>query len=211
MRMRIKLTIAVLAVLVSCLHSNAQTEKGTVTFATMLDNGTVQPLMPDWAIKWTQKNQKKYPGVHFQTSGNASPDGRNFLVIFSASSQVLQGFQPVTHTDTSTSTSQISGNGSATSNYGSVWTYNVNGTATTTTTTTVRESAAYSQSTNTLYVTAYDEKGAMVAQKVHVYSTQRGGDPSYAAGYNLGNAIRAINARGNTLEWVVDRLEGRKQ
>ena len=84
---------------------------GTVTFATMLEDGTVQPLMPDWAIKWVKKNEKKYPGVHFQTSKDAVPGRRNFLVVFSASSRVLQGFQPVTHTQTSTSTSQVSGTG----------------------------------------------------------------------------------------------------
>lgn len=51
----------------------------------------------------------------------------------------------------------------------------------------------------------------MVAQQTHVYSTQTGGNTSYAAGYNVGNAFRAINARGRTLEWVIDRIEGKKQ
>jgi hypothetical protein len=191
--------------------AKAQTEKSTVTFATVFENGTVQPLMPDWAIKWIKKNEKKYPGVHFQTSGDAVPGGKNFLVVFSASSRVLQGFQPVTHTQTSTSTSQVSGSGTVTSNYGDTWNYDTNGTVNTTTTTTVHENAGYTQNTNILYVTAYDEKGTMIAQQTHVYSTQAGGDASYAAGYNFGNAIRAINARGRTLEWVVDRIEGRKQ
>lgn len=31
------------------------------------------------------------------------------------------------------------------------------------------------------------------------------------AGYNIGNAFRAINARGRTLEWVIDSIEGKKQ
>lgn len=193
-----------------------------MTFATVLENGTVQPLMPDWAIKWVKKNAKKYPGVRFQTSGQTIPGGRNFLVVFSASSQVLQGFQPVTHTETSTSTSQVSGttqmsgNGTVTSNNGDMWNYDLNGTATTTgtvattTTTTEQENAAFTRNTNVLYVTAYDQNGTMVAQQTHVYSTQAGGNASYAAGYNFGNAIRAINARGHTLQWVIDRIEGRK-
>jgi hypothetical protein len=191
--------------------ASSASSQGTVTFATMMENGTVQPLMPDWAVKWVKKNEKKYPGVHFQTSGDAVPGRRNFLVVFSASSRVLQGFQPVTHTQTSTSTSQVSGSGTVTSNYGDTWNYDANGTINTTTTTTVHENAGYTQNTNILYVTAYDERGTMVAQQTHVYSTQAGGDASYAAGYNFGNAIRAINARGRTLEWVIDRIEGRKQ
>jgi hypothetical protein len=201
----------------------APTQKGTVTFATILEDGTMQPLMPDWAIKWVKKNHKKYPGVHFQTSGNTLPGGKNFLVVFSASSRVLQGFQPVTHTNTATSmtqvsgTTEVSGSGTVTSDNGSMWNYDMNGTAmstgtaTTTTTTTTHENAAYSQNTNILYVTAYDEKGTMVAQQTHVYSTQSGGNAAYAAGYNIGNAFRAINARGRTLKWVIDRIEGKKQ
>lgn len=183
---------------------------GTVTLATILDNGTMQPLAPDWAINCVKKNQKKYPGVKFQTSGNRSTSGQNFLVVFSTSSSVLQGFQPVTRTETSTSTSEVSGNGTVTSSNGTMWNYTTTGTIDTTTTTTVHENVGYTQKTNILYVTAYDEKGTMVAQKTHVYSTQQGGDPSSAAGYNIGNALRAINARGKTLEWVVDRVEGRK-
>lgn len=187
-----------------------KTIKGTVTFATMLPNGTMQPLAPEWAIKWAKKNEKKYPNVKFQTSGSRSAYGNNFLVVFSSSSSVLQGFQPVTHTQTSTNTSYVSGNGTVMANDGSMWNYDVSGTVDTTTTTTVHENAAYTQNTNILYVTAYDETGQMVAQQSHVYSTRQGGDASYSAGYNIGNALGAINARGRTLSWVVDRIEGRK-
>jgi hypothetical protein len=175
----------------------------------MLDKGSVQPLMPEWAINWVKKNAKKYPGVHFQTSGATVPGGNNFLVVFSVSSNVLQGFQPVTRTQTSTNTSDVSGSGTV---YGSggPWNYTYNGTVDTTTTTTTHENVPYSQNTNVLYVTAYNDQGVMVAQQVHVYSTQQGGDPSYAAGYNIGNAIRAVNARGRTLAWVIDHIEGKK-
>jgi len=71
----------------------------TITFVT-IQNGNVAHLMPDWAIKWVRKNERKYPGVRFQTSGEPVAGARNFVVAFSPSSAEVQGFQPVTHTDT---------------------------------------------------------------------------------------------------------------
>ncbi len=180
----------------------------TVTFIT-IQNGNVVHLMPDWAIKWVRKNEKKYPGVRFQTSDKPVAGARNFVVAFSASSAELQGFQPVTYTDTSTSTSPVSGNGTVTDNQGEMWNYTYNGTVTTTTTTTTHEQVPYTRTSNTLYVTAFNEQGETVAQRWHVYSTQSGGDSANALGYNLGNALGAINARGHMLKTIVDNLVGK--
>lgn len=180
----------------------------TVTFITV-QNGNVVHLMPEWAIKWVRKNEKKYPGVRFQTSDHTVAGTRNFVVAFSASSAELQGFQPVTHTDTATSTSPVSGSGTVTDYQGGMWNYTYNGTVTTTTTTTTHEQVPYTRSSNTLYVTAFNDRGEMVAQRWHVYSTQSGGDSSNALGYNLGNALAAINARGHMLKTIVDDLVGK--
>lgn len=177
----------------------------TVTFIT-IQNGNVVHLMPDWAIKWVRKNEKKYPDVRFQTSDKPVAGARNFVVAFSASSAELQGFQPVTYTDTSTNTSPVSGNGTVTDNQGEMWNYTYNGTVTTTTTTTTHEQVPYTRTSNTLYVTAFNEQGETVAQRWHVYSTQSGGDSANALGYNLGNALGAINARGHMLKTIVDDL-----
>ncbi|MGB6877960.1 MAG: hypothetical protein WBD94_00180 [Candidatus Acidiferrales bacterium] len=107
----------------------------TITFVTV-ENGQVMHVIPEWAIKWVKKNYKKYPGIRFQTTGEQVPVDRNYVIAFSFSSNALQGFQPVTHTDTSTSTSPVSANGTVTDNQGNTWNYTMNGTATTTTTTT---------------------------------------------------------------------------
>jgi len=180
----------------------------TITFVTVR-NGNVTHLMPDWAIKWVKKNEKKYPGVRFQTTGEPIAGARNFVVAFSASSAEVQGFQPVTHTDTSTSTNPVSGSGTVTDTQGEMWNYSYYGTVTTTTTTTTHENVPYSISSNTLYVSAFDERGEMVAQRWHVYSTQSGGNSANALGYNLGNALAAINAKGHMLKAVVDGLVGK--
>jgi hypothetical protein len=180
----------------------------TITFVT-IQNGNVVHLMPDWAIKWVRKNEKKYPGVRFQTSGEPVAGAKNFVVAFSASSAEVQGFQPVTHTDTSMSTNPVSGNGTVTNNQGEMWNYTYNGTVTTTTTTTTHEQAPYTRSSNTLYVTAFNEEGGMAAQRWHVYSTQSGGNAANGLGYNLGNALAAINARGHMLKTIVDDVVGK--
>jgi hypothetical protein len=180
----------------------------TITFVTVR-NGNVAHLMPDWAIKWVRKNEKKYPGVRFETSGEPVAGARNFVVAFSASSAEVQGFQPVTHTDTSTNTNPVSGSGTVTDTQGEMWNYSYNGTVTTTTTTTTHENVPYTISSNTLYVSAFDERGEMVAQRWHVYSTQSGGNSANSLGYNLGNALGAINARGHMLKTVVDGLVGK--
>jgi len=129
----------------------------TITFVT-IQNGNVVHLMPEWAIKWVRKTEKKYPGVRFQTSAEAT-GARNFVVAFSASSAEVQGFQPVTHTDTSTSTSPVSGSGTVTDYQGGRWNYSYDGTVTTTTTTTTHEQVPYTRTSNTLYVTAFNEQG----------------------------------------------------
>jgi hypothetical protein len=182
----------------------------TVNFIT-IQHGNVVHLMPEWAIKWVKKNEKKYPGVRFETSDHPVPGARNFVIAFSATSAELQGFQPVTHTDTSTSTSPVSGNGTITDNQNEMWDYTYNGTVTTTTTTTTHEQVPYTTTSNTLYVTAFNEQGEMVAQRWHVYSTQSGGNSTNALGYNLGNALAAINARGHMMKAIVDDLVGKKK
>lgn len=182
----------------------------TITFVT-IQNGNVAHLAPEWATKWVHKNEKKYPDVRFQTSGEPIAGARNFVIAFSASSGEVQGFQPVTHTDTSTSTSPVSGSGTVTDNYGETWNYTYNGTVTTTTTTTTHEQVPYTRTSNTLYVTGFNEQGAMVAQRWHVYSTQSGGDAYNSLGYNLGNALAAINARGHLLKAIVGDVLGKEK
>lgn len=180
----------------------------TITFVTV-ENGQVMHVIPEWAIKWVKKNYKKYPGVRFQTTGEQVSGNRNFVIAFSFSSNALQGFQPVTHTDTSTSTSPVSANGTVTDNQGNTWDYTMNGTETTTTTTTTQENVPYTINSNTLYLTAYDEQGQVVGQRWHVYSTQSGGNPYSGLGYNLGNALGAIHAKGHLLQNTINGLIGK--
>ena len=117
--------------------------RATVTFVTV-ENGQVLKAAPGWAQTWVRKNMEKYPGVDFGTSGHTNGE-ENYVIAFSFSSNALNGFQPVTHTDTSTSTSNISGGGAVTDNYDNSWDYTMNGQADTTTTATTTTNEAYTR------------------------------------------------------------------
>jgi len=158
-----------------------------------------------WLNNWVRKNAKNYPDVCFLP--NPLKDHANFLVVLSNSPRFFQGFQAVT--TTATNTTPVSGSGTVTDNYGGTWNYTYNGEVTTTTTT--QENVPYQINTNILYANAYNDDGAIVSHRYHVYSTQTGGNGYSAFGYNMGNALRAINARGRLITSVVQDLAGPAQ
>lgn len=178
--------------------SVAQSDCRVISFAVATPNG-VQPYYPDWIESWVKKNAKKYPSVCF--AQNAS--GRNpFVIIMSTSRNAFTGLQ-VTRVTTTTPISG-SGNGTVTDNYGGMWqyTYSYDGTVTTS----QNVASPYVINSNTLFATAYDSRGSVVAEGRHVYSSQTGGDPYSSLGYNLGSALAAINARGRMLTGVVKTI-----
>ena len=175
--------------------------RATVTFVTV-ENGQVLHVLPNWAATWVRKNMEKYPDVRFQMSGPASGEG-NYVIAFSFSSNALNGFEPVTHTETSSSTSDVSGTGTVTDDQGNSWDYTINGNADTTTTTTKTTNEPFTRTFNTIYLTAYNAKGEVIAQRWRVFASQQGGDPYNSAGYNLGSALGAIHARAELMQAVL--------
>ncbi len=182
----------------------------TVSFAVANHNGGVEYYVPDWVQKWVNKHAKKYPDILF--TQQKAVGNNSYLIVLSNSAQALSGFEPVTHTSTSTSssTSPVSGSGTVTNYSGDSWNYTYNGTITTDTTTTTQstENEAYTIQSNTLYATAFDSHGGTVSKHWHVYSTKSGGNAYNSLGYNLGNAIRAIDARGKLLGDVAKDIQG---
>lgn len=197
-----KVALVVASVVLFGTPVTAQTCHKVVSFA-LADASGVRPFMGtgNWIGKWVQKNAKKYQDICF--SQTALPRRANYLVVLSQSAGYLTGIDPVLRTNTSVSTSPVSGSGTITDSYGGTWNYSYTGTETTTTTTTTEENLPYTISTNTIYANAYGASGAIISQRYHVFSTRSGGDPSSTAGYNLGSALAAINARGRLLSAVV--------
>lgn len=181
----------------------------TISFAVANHNGGVESYVPNWVQTWVKKNAKKYPDILFTQEKGVG--NNSYLIVFSDSAQALSGFEPVTHTSTSTSTTPVSGSGTVTDYYGDRWNYTYDGTVTTTTTTRTTENEAYTIESRTLYATAFNSSGSTVSQHWHVYSTKSGGDAYNSLGYNLGNALAAINARGRLLSAATKDIEGPKQ
>ncbi len=201
-----RLTLAAAVSLLLSFSAQGQACTKAVSFA-LADASGVHPFMGtgDWIGKWIHKNAKKHPGICFSQS---PIEGRsNYLVVLSQSAGYLTGFDPVVKTDTTTSTAPVSGTGTVTDNYGGMWNYTYNGTATTTTTTTTNENVPYTITSNTIYAYAYGAGGAIISRRYHVFSSRSGGDASSTAGYNLGSALTAINARGRLLSSVVKDID----
>jgi PEGA domain len=195
--------------LLLCVSAEAQTCSKVVSFA-LADASGVHPyaLTGNWIGNWVQKNAKKHPDICF--SQTPVQDRSNYLIVLSQSSGYLTGFDPVVRRDTSTSTTPVSGSGTVRDNYGGMWNYTYNGTVTSTTTTTTNENVPYMINSRTIYAYAYADGGVIVSQHYHVYSTKTGGDTANSAGYNIGNALLAINARGRLLNSAVKDIEAHK-
>ena len=169
----------------------------------------VQPLAPEFVIKWWKKEAIHHPEVCFSTTAGVGT--QNYLLVISSSQSYFNGLMPTTHqeTDTSNSTSSVRADGTATDSQGESWNYTASGTVDTTTTTsrTVHENVPYTDNNVSLYMQLYDSHGTILRQDSHLYSTRTGGDAADSFGHNLGNALAAIHARAGLLNRMVKQVE----
>ncbi|HEV2418537.1 MAG TPA: hypothetical protein VGX94_12095 [Terriglobia bacterium] len=162
----------------------------------------IAPSVPNFARKWIRKNARKYPGLCFSQS--VSPNAQNFLLVFSTSQSEFSGFYPTVRTYTSTNTAPVSGSGTVTDDYGGTWDFTFDGTMTTTTTTTTQENLPYTDTANTLYLYAYDQRGQLISHHSRTISTRSGGDGMNTLGYNVGAVLVAlVDTRGRLIKDVV--------
>jgi hypothetical protein len=169
---------------------NTLTCSKTIGFAVM-GSGRVDQFMPVWIQNWVKKNAKKNPDICFSEVPRL---GENFIIVLSNSSLQYSGLMPVTRTYTDTT--PVSGTGISN---GDVWRFD----GTLTTTTRINYAAPYTDTNTSLYATAYNSQGRIVAQRYHVYSVRSGGEGANTLGYNLGNMLTNINARGSLINRVV--------
>jgi hypothetical protein len=117
---------------------------------------------PDWAARWLEKNQKRYPGMCFVDS--PAPGLSNYLIVFSTTEP--QAPQPNLAAQALLSPSPVtkSSGGTFTTNFGSTWHYTYDNAVTTTVTAAWTEIATQNQSAQTLYAIAYTEQGIPISQ-----------------------------------------------
>ncbi len=174
-----------------------------VSFA-VVEDAQVESRVPRFAQKWIEKNKKKYPALCF--SQTPDPQAANFLLVFSTSQSAFNGIYPTVHTNSSSGTTPVNGNGTVTDSYGGMWNYTYNGTVTTTTTTTSQVSLPYTDTTKSLYVYSYDQRGQLLSRHRRSITTRQGGDGANTFGYNLGAALSAIHLKEHLLKAALNDL-----
>lgn len=192
----------------SVLGAGAQSSPSTpaprpkvISFA-WVDSSGVHLGHPQWVTDWIAKKGSKFDRIRFSETPVQGAD--NYLVVLSASVEVLSGFQPVPRIITTTSTADISGSGTATDNEGDSWRYRFSGSATTTTTTMTHEDVPYTVETRTTYASAYGgPSGLLVSRHQASTSQQQGGDPTSALASDLGDLVHRVHLKTRMLNSVI--------
>jgi len=116
--------------------------------------------IPDWALEWYGKNQKRFPGICFSNSPMAG--AKNFLVVFDAGTEgVAESVRKSFGTGALTAASD---KGQFKTGYGDTWHFTYQQTVTTTITSVSAEEAPHNQEKPLLFATAYTANGIPVSQ-----------------------------------------------
>jgi hypothetical protein len=136
--------------------------------------------MPDWALQWYEKNQKRFPGICF--SDSPMPGARNYLVVFYLAVPQAAGTESLTRVSAPGQATSGSGKGSFTTSYGFTWHYTYEGTVTTTITSVSAENAPHNQPSTLRYATAYSEQGIPVSQHSPTTAAKQVKETAYKSG-----------------------------
>jgi hypothetical protein len=117
--------------------------------------------IPEWALKWYEKNQKRFPGICF--SDSLMPGARNYLVVFYTAAKDVAGTESLAKISAPGEMTPVSGMGSFTTSHGYAWHYTYERTVTTTITSVSAEKAPHNQPSTLLYATAYSEQGIPIS------------------------------------------------
>jgi hypothetical protein len=160
----------------------------TVTVEFMSSSGGLYE--PEFATVWIAKNAGKKPWSLLCFSEKPSATGQNYLLVFSETASVFNGFKSVVHerTAVSTSTSPLSGSGTAQDDDGNEWRFTFDGQLKTTTRTTYQttENVPYTDRTLGLYAVLYAGRGVQLTFHYASVTARSGGDAWDTAGHNLG-------------------------
>lgn len=127
-----------------------------------MDKDKLFLAIPDWALKWYEKNQKRFPGICF--SDSLMPNAHNYLVVFYTAAPHVAGTS-LTNISAPGDVTPASGKGGFTTGYGSTWHYTYERTVTTTITSVSAEKAPHNEPSILLYATAYSEQGIPVSHR----------------------------------------------
>jgi hypothetical protein len=118
--------------------------------------------IPDWSVKWLERNQKKYPGICFSDTPLAGVP--NYLIVFFTAAAAPPQMQSAANKQASVKDTAGTANGTFSMNFGSTWHYTYENAATTTVTTDLTDKIPNNLQEQMLYATAYTEQGIPISQ-----------------------------------------------
>ena len=127
-----------------------------------LDKDRLFLAIPEWALKWHEKNQKRFPGICF--SNSLMPEAQNFLVVFYTAEPPAAGTESLAKISGLGEVTPVIGKGGFTTSDGSTWHYAYEQTVMTTITSISADTAPHNQPSTILYATAYSEQGIPISQ-----------------------------------------------
>lgn len=142
-----------------------------------MDKDKLFLAIPDWALRWYEKNQKRFPRICF--SDSLMPGARNYLVVFYMAAQHAGGPDSLMKISAPSEATPQSGTGSFTASYGSTWHYSYERMVTTTITSISAERAPHSQPSTNLNATAYSEQGIPISHHSPTAVSKRVKETSY--------------------------------
>lgn len=174
---------------------------------------------PDWAAKWLEKNQKRFPGICFADS----PLERvpSFLIVFSivasptpvAPPRTPQGAQTLTSAkmDAPASTAAPPSGGTYTTSFGSTWHYSYDNAPTTTVTTAFTETIPHNLPVQVISAMAYSEEGIPISQHWPTAAAEKGREkePSHGRGHKQEPLPLAVRLMIDLLEQMMADIVSR--
>ena len=126
-----------------------------------MDKDKLFLAIPHWALKWYEKNQKRFPRICL--SDSLMSGAKNYLVVFHMVRPHTPETEWLAKVPSSGDTTSESGTVSFTASYGSTWHYTYGRTVTTTILSVSAEMAPHNQPSTPLSATAYSEQGIPVS------------------------------------------------
>jgi hypothetical protein len=141
-----------------------------------MDKDKLFLAIPEWALQWHEKNQKRFPGICF--SNSLMPGAQNYLVVFYTAEPLAAGTESLAKISGFGEMTPVSGKGSFTTSDGSTWHYTYEQTVMTTITSVSADMAPHNQPSTVLYATAYSEQGIPISHHWPAPPTEPGKETS---------------------------------
>lgn len=184
-------------------EGQAPTCRKNVSLGSM-DKDKLFLAIPNWALKWLEKNQRRFPGICF--SDSLMPGAKNYLVVFYMTTPPAAGVGAMKNASAPGEMASGSGMGGFTTSYGSTWHYTYERTVTTTITSSSAEKAPHNQPATLMYATAYSEQGLPVSHHSSAAVTKQVKETPNKAGKREDAELPEVHAIAGLLGQMIEEI-----